>query len=161
MRMIRADITRDGIPETLLAYSQHDYRKTCKRATQCAIDNADFHHEVVIGAYGDSDHYTLLPMNDLGTQVDWSHRIVGEVPMLYDGELVYYKGRPYWLTTVDWMQSRHDTPPFFSARADNPHSNIFHLAPIAFVQVGQRGGPIRPTHFGNVEYLTGDIQAAV
>lgn len=126
MREIRADITRDGIPERLLAYSQHDYRQTCERATRCARDDDTFHREIVIG-WGESDFYDLLPMSDVGTQVNWKHPSVGASPMLMNGELSYYKSVPYWMSFVSWHQGLHENFARSSMRPDDPYSAIFEL----------------------------------
>ncbi len=126
MRAIRGDITRDGIPETLLAYSSNDYRQTCKRATQCAkTGDKLLEGDIAIGE-GDGDYYHLLPMTETGTQVDWSHRTVGATPMLMMGELVYYKRLPYWLSMVAWFQSNNDEPTH-SIRTDDPYNAMFGL----------------------------------
>ncbi len=154
MRVIRADITRDGIPEMLLAYSQHDYRKTCRRAAQCASEidpviQAIYKHypykEAVSLHGGYNDHYGLLPMNDAGTQVDWNHRLTRAHPMLQGGELVYYKVRPYQLSYIEWSQITHDDFAHSGMRANNHYSRIFELAPLEFLTQGagyKRGGPV-------------------
>lgn len=141
MRVIRADITRDGIPETLLAYSQHDYRKTCARSTQCTGTVGLARGYISLGE-GDSDHYQLLPMNDAGTQVNWQHKTVAWVPMLRDGELVYYKGQPYWLSYVDWMQRWNDEPTY-SMPTNDQNSRIFMLSAVI-------SGPKPGMHFKDV-----------
>ncbi len=107
LRTLSADISRDGIPEYLLAYGMpyvnHDYRQECKRATRCASTRDTSKGFIGFGV-GSSYHYELQPMNDEGTQVNWAHRTAGYLPMLMGGELIYYKGMPYWLSYPIWFQ---------------------------------------------------------
>ena len=125
LRVIRGDITRDGIPESFLAFTSNDYRQFCERSKRCARPEAIFMGGVVLL----SDAYNLLPMNDAGTQVNWSHRTV--YPMqLMSGELIFYKGLPYWMSGVNWSQKRQDNFAHNRTRADDPYSAIFTLSEI-------------------------------
>ncbi|MDP2832525.1 MAG: lysozyme inhibitor LprI family protein [Pseudomonadota bacterium] len=129
MRVIRADITRDGVPETLLAYTQRDNRKTCARSTRCAETDGIARGYISLGE-ADCDNYRLLAMNDAGTQVDWQHKTVAWVPMLREGELVYYKGRPYWLSYVGWFQGPHDNFVQNRMPTNDQNSRIFMLSAV-------------------------------
>lgn len=157
MKVIKADITRDGIPERLLAYSQNDDRKTCARLTQCAVDNEDFHHEIVIG-YGSADYYDLLPMDETETKVNWLHPlvVVGPNPILMGGELIYYKGLPYWLSAPRWFQSAHDNFAHSRMRPNEPNNAMFKLNGIGYSVIGQYGGPVKPAPFSQVQHIRGE-----
>jgi hypothetical protein len=76
-----------------------------------------------------SDSYDLLPMNDAGTQVNWLHRTVYPIQLM-GGELIYYKGLPYWMSSVTWYQDAHDDFAHTIMRADDPYSKIFELVEI-------------------------------
>ena len=141
MKAIKADITRDGIPEMLLAYSPNDDSKTCARLAQCAVDNEDFHHEVVIG-YGSTDYYDILPMDEDGTRIDWNHPVIRINPMLGGGELVYYKDMPYWLSAPNWFQSSHDNFAHNQMRPNDPYSAMFFLAEIGVGSKSRSSSPM-------------------
>jgi len=127
LRVLRGDITGDGIPESLLAFGRYDdYRQTCERSKLCARPEEIFKKGIVLK----SDSYGLLPMKDDGTQVDWSHRAVRSAPMLMGGELIFYKGQPYWMTGLTWYQDLHDNFAYTHLRADDPYSEIFSLSEI-------------------------------
>lgn len=127
LRALRGDITRDGIAESLLAFNSgdDDYRQTCETSKRCARPEKIFKNGIVLF----SDSYDLLPMNDEGTQVNWSHRTVYPIQLM-GGELIFYKGLPYWMSSVTWSQSSHDNFTHTSMRADDPYSKIFELAEI-------------------------------
>lgn len=104
LRVIRGDITRDGIPESFLALGGYaDLQKTCERSKRCGRPGEIVNHWIVLA----SDSYDLLPMNDEGTQVNWSHRSIYP-NLLTSGELIYYKGLPYWMSVVSWDQYFQD-----------------------------------------------------
>lgn len=127
LRVIRGDITRDGVPESLLAFGRNDdYRQTCETSKRCARPEAIFKKGVVLT----SDAYDLLPMNDEGTQVNWSHRTVGSASTPRGGELIFYKGLPYWMDSVSWSQATHDNFTRWGPRTDASYSKIFELAEI-------------------------------
>jgi len=128
MQVITADITRDGIPESLLVYSFDDYRKWCHQATQCAV-NLNNKQQIIIDEYV-TNSYSLLPMNEDGTRIDWNHPVVRPDPMLVRGELIYYKGMPYWLSAPSWFQGAHDNFVHSQMRPSNPYSAMFFLAEI-------------------------------
>lgn len=146
LRVIRADITRDGVPETLLTYSGEPWR-TCDQSTRCAVtDSASFHEITLSGG----DQYGLLPMNEQGTRVDWEHRLVEHLPQ--GGELVFYKGRPYWLSVVMWHQGAHDNFALYNKRPTDPWSNIFTLKPLHYGK-SEGGDPNAPAEFNNLNYI--------
>lgn len=127
LRVIRGDITRDGAPESFLAFGRDDdYRHTCESSKRCARPEEIFKKGIVLT----SDAYNLLPMNDEDTQVNWEHRTVHFAPMLMGGELVFYKGRPYWMEGVSWSQNTHDDFAHYSTRPYDPYSAIFALSEI-------------------------------
>nr|WP_320113869.1 hypothetical protein [uncultured Desulfuromonas sp.] len=109
LRVLHADISRDGIPENLLAYASHDYRQECWRATHCVRAEEPYNREIAIVG-GSTYNYKLLPMNDEGTQVNWQHPNASNPPMLNIGELVYYQGRPFWLSYPVWIQKASGFP---------------------------------------------------
>jgi len=153
LRVIRGDITRDGVPELLLAFGRDDdYRQTCERSKRCARSEETFKKGLVLT----SDAYDLLPMNDEGTQVNWVHRTVRSAPMLMGGELVFYKGWPYWMEGVSWSQNTHDDFAHYLTRPDDPYSAIFGLHGIGHYVVGQYGGSVKPAPFSDVQNLMGD-----
>jgi len=126
LRVIRGDITRDGMPESFLAFGRNDdYRQTCETSKHCARIEAIFKNGIALT----SDSYNILPMNDEGTQVDWSHKTVGSASTPRGGGLNFYKGLPYWMSPVSWNQDSNDN---FSRwpRPDQPYSNIFSLSEI-------------------------------
>jgi uncharacterized protein YecT (DUF1311 family) len=128
LRVIRGDITRDGIPESLLALGGYDnLQQACERSKRCVRPEEIFKKGIVLT----SDFYHLLPMNDEGTLVNWSHRTMGLSPMLMRGELIYYKGLPYWMSAISWDQSLQDNFARKSVRADDPYSAIFSLSSIS------------------------------
>lgn len=149
MRVIRTDITRDGVPETLLAESGGSYWHTCDQSTRCAVttENGIFFHEILLGG---SDSYDLWPMNEQGTRVDWEHRLVGRLP--HDGEIVFYKGRPYWLSVVTWSQGAHDDFTSFGPRPDDPQRKIFTLEPLHYGR-SDGGDYNAPAEFNNLNYI--------
>ncbi len=156
MRVIRGDITRDGIPENLLAVTPIDYRQSCANATRCASEIDESLWGYITIGYVDGDYYDLLPMNDAGTQVDWTHQTLGAgSPPLMGGELIYYKGQPYWLSMASWFQRWQDDPKN-RPPLDDPYRKMFSLNPIAHELVGQYGGPTIPTHFSKVGHIQGD-----
>ncbi len=151
LRVIRGDITRDGVPESFLAFNSSDY-DGCERAKRCARPEEIFKKGIVLRSY----IYDLLPMNDEGTQVNWSHRTVGFAPLLMGGELIFYKGLPYWMSHVSWSQNTHDDFAHYSTRADDPYSKIFSLHGLGHYVVGQYGGTVKPAPFSDVQHLRGD-----
>jgi uncharacterized protein YecT (DUF1311 family) len=153
LRVIRGDITRDGIPESFLALGGYeDIQKTCERSKRCAYPEARFKKGIVLF----SDAYDLLPMNDEGTQVNWSHRTVKSAPMLMGGELIFYKGLPFWMTGVSWDQNSSDDFAHYSTRPNDPYSAIFSLNGLGHAVVGQYGGEVKPAPFSEVEHIRGD-----
>lgn len=134
LRVIRGDITRDGIPESFLALGGYeDIQKTCDRSKRCAYPEARFKNGIVLF----SDSYNLLPMNDEGTQVIWNHATLGNARMPMGGEIVFYKRLPYWMTPVSWDQNSNDDFTHYRTRPDDPYSAIFTLSEI-FVGTGKR-----------------------
>ena len=93
------------------------------------------------------DAYDLLPMNDEGTQIDWLHKVVIQ-PMM--GELIFYKGQPYWMSHVSWDQSLHDGFAHTSTRPDDPYSAIFTLSEIG---VGPVVNGNKTPHFKDVTVI--------
>jgi len=153
LRVIRADITRDGVPESLLAFnSPRDPQQTCERSKRCAPPEAVFKGGVVLF----SDSYYLLPMNDAGTEVNWSHRTVRATPMLMGGELIYYKELPYWMTNISWSQNLADNFEHYRTRPDDPYSAIFGLNGLGHSVIGQYGGEVKPAPFREVKHIRGD-----
>ena len=152
LRVLQADISRDGIPENLLAYAYHDYRQNCRQSTRCAFDSDIHDPEILIGA-GDSYYYELQPMNAEGTQVDWSHRPAGDPAMLMGGELVFYKGRPFWLSFPEWFQKSSGNP---SRAITSPNLAMFKLNGLGHSVIGQHGGPVQPAPFEKVRHIRGD-----
>lgn len=153
LRVIRGDITRDGVPESFLAFGRaDDYRHTCESSKRCARPEEIFKKGIVLT----SDAYELLPTNDEGTQVNWEHRVVGFAPMLMGGELIFYKGLPYWMEGVSWSQNTHDDFAHYSTRPDDPYSAIFGLHGLGHYVIGQNGGAVKPAPFSDVQNLMGD-----
>lgn len=129
MKVIKADITRDGIPEMFLSYS-FDGSQACKRSVRCAIKNSIFKDAYKFTVMLKSDSTDLLPMTSDGKQVDWNHRTIGFSPMLMLGELIFYKGLPYWLSSVQWDQASHDDFTHSVMRPNDPYSAIFTLVEV-------------------------------
>jgi|WetSurMetagenome_2_1015567.scaffolds.fasta_scaffold00965_8 uncharacterized protein YecT (DUF1311 family) len=153
LRVIRGDITRDGTPESFLALGGYeDIQQICERSKRCARPEAIFKNGIVLT----SDSYDLLPMNDEGTQVNWVHRTIRAAPILMGGELIYYKGYPYWMTHISWDQSLHDGFAHTSMRANDPYSAIFGLNGLGHSVVGQYGGAVKPAPFSEVQHIRGD-----
>jgi hypothetical protein len=148
LRVLQADISRDGIPENLLAYAYHDYRQNCRQTTCCAFDSDIHEPRILIGA-GDSYYYDLQPMNGEGIQIDWLHRPAGIPPMLMRGELVFYQGLPYWLSAPGWNQSASGYPGDAMTISDLLmfHEQMFNLSEV-FVGTRDRGNP--SPHFKDV-----------
>lgn len=148
LRVIRGDITRDGIPESLLAFGRSDdYRQMCERSKRCARTEEIFRNGIVLT----SDSYNLLPMNDEGTQVDWSHRTAGAASMPMGGELIFYKGMPYWMTGASWSQNLHDNFTHRAPRPDYAYSAIFMLSEIF---VGSKNRDDKGPNFKDVTTIT-------
>ena len=125
LRVITGDITRDGKPESFLAFGRHDdYRLTCERSKRCARPEEIFRKGINLT----SDSYYLLPMDRDGKRVDWSHRTVrvGH-PLLMGGVLIYFKGAPYWMTGVSWNQHTHDDYTHYRVWRDDPYSAMFSM----------------------------------
>lgn len=131
MRVIKADITGDGKPEMLLAYSDYDYRQACKRSIRCAEENKVFKNAYKYTIRLMSDSANLLPMTNDGKQVDWNHMTVAFNSMPKIGELIYFKGLPYWLSLVIWDQAAHDDFRHSRIRPNDPYSAIFTLVRVS------------------------------
>jgi hypothetical protein len=157
LRVLHADISRDGIPENLLAYASHDYRHECWRATHCVRAEEPYNREIAI-AGGSTYNYKLLPMNDEGTQVNWQHPTASNPPMLNIGELVYYQGRPFWLSYPVWFQKASGYPGDAMTISDLLmfHKQIFNLNALGHSVIGQHGGPVQPAPFEKVRHIRGD-----
>jgi len=129
LRIIRGDITRDGIPEYFLAftgsYPDKNPKLRCELSERCAVTNDTFPAANPTEIWLVSDSYSLLPMNSDGSKVDWDR--VHFAPMLMDGELAYYKGRPYWLSKVIWGQASQDDFAHSRMRPGDPYSAMFTL----------------------------------
>jgi uncharacterized protein YecT (DUF1311 family) len=142
LRVIRGDITRDGITESMLATnSDPDMRKTCEQSKRCARQEPLYKGAVMLVG---GDSYDLLPMNEAGTLVNWSHPAMGLVPLLMGGELIYHKGLPYWMTTVFWNQDSHDHFELTRLRPNDPYSAIFRLEMVTY------GSKSHPAKFADV-----------
>ena len=130
MQVIEADITRDGVTEMFLGYSTYDYREKCQQSTMCAVINEVFSDAYKYQIRLTSDSFDLLPMNEEGTQVDWYHRTAKPNPMLMKGNLIFFRERPYWMSSVRWGQASHDDFAHSRMRPRSPYSAIFTLAEI-------------------------------
>ena len=130
-----ADITRDGIPETLLAqgYAKGIAQERCIKSTRCAIRDRKGKTAVRLSSGQEGQIYA---MNDEGTAIDWSRAGGLHKGLLYLGELVYYKGNPYWLSGVSWDQEIQDNFTRFNAGPNDPYAAIFRLAPLDFLTFG-------------------------
>lgn len=131
LRVIRGDITRDGIPESMLAYSSGKGLSLCESSKRCAQNTG-----LSMGSIDlDSDSYDLLPMKDAGTQVNWLHAAFEHrpvPPLLSNGELIYYQGRPYWLEGISWSQKLHDGFAHYSMRPWDVNSRMFSLVAVTY-----------------------------
>lgn len=140
----RTDITRDGIPETLLVrgYTTGIANERCKESTYCAIFNRDGKAAVRLQSGREG---RVFAMNDEGTAIDWSRAGGAKNGLLSLGELVYYKGNPYWLSGVWWDQEVHDNFAKYRSGPNDPYAAIFRLAPLDFLTFGigyKRGGAV-------------------
>ncbi len=138
LRVIRGDITRDGIPESFLALGQYEnIQQICEKSKRCAVTNRFTPSGYVNEIDLKGDSYDLLPMNDEGTQVNWLHRTAGSASslQLMLGELIFYQERPYWLSRVVWGQALHDDFVHNSTRPNYSYSAIFSLAEIGVAPV--------------------------
>ena len=140
LKIARTDITRDGVPETLLAYGSRP--GDCKRPVRCA-DEKGF-----ISLHEEGEDQDLMPMDDAGSRLDLDHRAmnmnVGH-GFLWFGELIYYRSKPYWLSTVTWSQQGIDGFRRYPQVTNDHYSRIFELAPLEFLTHGagyKRGGPV-------------------
>ncbi|TWI62062.1 hypothetical protein LZ24_03399 [Desulfobotulus alkaliphilus] len=156
LKITRTDITRDGIPETLLSLNFKP--KDCQYPIRCAVNRPDqpWHGTVALGG---GERQVLLPMDEAGKRIDWNHRALthGIVTSLNlsEGELVYYRGEPYWLSTMSWCQYNADTYDddrlVESARDTNNHHNrSFTLGPV--VTSHSKGG-YDPSNFNEVNWV--------
>jgi hypothetical protein len=123
LRTIRGDITGDGIPETFLAIGGYkDINAVCERVKRCARPGEITNHWFELT----SDSYELLPMNDAGTNVNWSHKSIYP-NQLMSGVLIFYKRIPYWMSIVSWSQYYQDNFTKRYPRPDDPLTAIFVL----------------------------------
>jgi uncharacterized protein YecT (DUF1311 family) len=124
------DISGDSIPEHLLALIDKGWLECCRTSPYCA--SQDSLSKGYIWLQG-SLSYDLLPLNDEGTEIDWQHRAIGQLGLVAgSGELIHYKKRPYWLTTISWDQHSEDN---FKKNGHNPNDanwNTFQLAPLIY-----------------------------
>ena len=154
VKIVHIDITRDGKKETLLAYGDTaEYgEKLCRDSARCAQVEESLAGYVILMSGGS---YKLYAMNDEGTAIDWRH-----AALLEYGELVYYKGTPYWLTEPHWMQKFQDNfDKFkFGARTNDPAVAMFRLAPLAYLK-RDNGNPRTPDNFNNIYSLLPDENA--
>jgi len=105
LKIFHEDLNRDGVPEDWLAYASHEYRDSCSRVTRCVRLEEYFDPEILIGS-ANSHNYELRLLNGENLQVDWKYRVSKDI--LMNGELIYFKGTPYWLTYLMWSQQRAD-----------------------------------------------------
>ena len=135
LHVIRGDITRDGVPESFLAFGRSDdYRQTCETSKRCARPEETFKKGIALL----SDAYDLLPLNDGATQINSLHRTAGAPSTPRGGELIFFNRLPYWLTPVRWSQNLHDDFSHSSIRPNDPYSAIFSLSEI-FVGTDKQG----------------------
>ena len=127
-RITRMDITGDGVPETVLAYGNGS--ANCRKAARCAVAKGDLKGTIAI-SYADGGDMALVPMLESEEKIDFDD--IHRRPMISFGELIFYKGRPYWLSPVNWLQIIHDDYKKTGKAGANPKradSQIFQLAPI-------------------------------
>ena len=150
----RTDITRDGDPENLLAVVSFDRPGLCHRSSRCALFDGNF--KGFIRLEGDL-YYDLLPLNEEGTEIDWQSKAIGGMSTLVFGlgELIYYKGRPYWLSHISWNQGINDNFQSYKNNPNDPYSNIFELAPLVYGKIDNSDRE-SPTHLDNISYILPD-----
>ncbi|TCV74179.1 MULTISPECIES: lysozyme inhibitor LprI family protein [Methylomonas] len=132
LRIIHTGIKTDQVSEWYLAYTGEqrfsNVSRNCRLATQCAQapdKTIGTSKQIVLGgAYS----YDIMNLNEDGTQI---HPILRQYGPNQDnhgkGELVFYKGAPYWLGDITWQQHMHDHYVNYLLRADDPYSSIFTL----------------------------------
>ncbi|WP_127478414.1 lysozyme inhibitor LprI family protein [Sulfurivermis fontis] len=153
VRIAHIDITRDGENEMLLLYgdtADHS-EKVCRDSARCARVEGSLAGYVSLR--GGNFYNKLYAMNDEGTAIDWRRSALLEY-----GELVYYKGNPYWLTNANWSQKSHDNFDKSKFGPNDPYAAIFRLAPLAYLK-RDNANPRTPDSFNNIYSLLPDENA--
>lgn len=184
----RTDISGDGIPENLLAlmltpkaykeilredfrsyfmpFSAKKWDERCRISTRCASQEGE--NRGYIRLFGDFS-YSLLPLNETGTEIDWQHPAISNGDWLVlsvSGELIHYKKRPYWLTEISWNQKMHDRfkDYAYKPKPSDQWARIFALGPLCYERFDQEnlGGDdhCKPTTFENISFITLDESSA-
>lgn len=143
MRILHTGIKTDQVQEWYLAYTGEqrfsDVPRNCRLVTQCAWPAnkiAGTGKQIVI--FGGTYSYDITSMNEDGTQLKSQY-----APGNFNhgkGELIFYKGAPYWLGGITWFQWHHDHFMRSSMRADDPYSKIFTLGRLHQIEPGCRFG---------------------
>ena len=139
-KVTHTDISGDGIPEYLLALIHKKSVEWCRLSPFCASSEKD-EWKGYVRLNGEL-YYELMPLRDDGMEIDWQHKCIApnthmETLNEYigSGELIFYKKRPYWLSTIFWNQKIHDNYKNFRNDPNDPYSRTFELAPLAFDQL--------------------------
>lgn len=131
LKIAYTDISGDGIPENLLAIISKGWVERCRTSPYCASQEDDLWkgYMSLMGALS----YDILPLNEDGTEIDWQHRAIGQLGLVAgSGELIHYKKRPYWLTTIHWSQYGQDNFKKLGVNSNNARWHTFQLAPLVY-----------------------------
>jgi uncharacterized protein YecT (DUF1311 family) len=161
LMMAHNDITGDGIPENLLALVDKGWIARCRISPYCnSLDDGEREGFITLSG---SMTYELLPLNAEGTSIDWQHKCLkSEKSLLNDyldrGELIYYKKRPYWLSTIFWSQKITDNYTNYKNNPNDPYARTFELAPLEYDRLDDKSsvGKTLSTSFDNFGLLTRD-----
>ncbi len=134
MYFIEADITRDNIDDKLLLVTEL-MPDECEKSKRCADTCSNLAYLLGNIAYTPklalvSSHNTLYPMTRDGKKIDWNNQAVKNERLLINGEFVFYKNTPYWVSGLLWDQLIHDNYKNNTIRPDNPDDYTFTLAEI-------------------------------
>ncbi len=126
-KTVRVDITQDDVPETLMAFGEGS--DDCQKMTRCAASEGKMKGTISLTGTAGGDT-TLLPMTADGEQITFNQ--TRGKPLTRYGELVFYKGQPYWISPLRWEQKIHDE--FVRHRAEanpkNKYNRMFQMAPL-------------------------------
>jgi hypothetical protein len=126
-KLVRIDVTQDDVPETLLAFGGGS--ADCHKVTRCAVPDGELKGYISItGAAGGNT--SLLAMSDDGKHINFMQS--RGKPLTTFGELVFYKGQPYWISPLRWDQKVQDDAKGNAASAKQKNNRMFQLAPLKY-----------------------------
>lgn len=126
-KVVRMDVTQDDEPETLLAFGEGS--ADCHKVTRCAVPEGPMKGYISLTSAA-GGNTALLAMSDDGKRIKFHQS--REKPLTKYGELVFYKGRPYWISPLRWEQKVHDDYVGHAALTDprNKKNRMFQIAPV-------------------------------